>query len=63
MSDSEELVPGFDGESVPLAPERPEESIEWVVETYRKHQLKRVSLWLDESLGKRRKSNFLLQET
>lgn len=60
MSGEEELVPGFDGESVPLAPERPEESIEWVVETYRKHQLKRVTLWLDEALGKRKRSKSLI---
>ena len=52
MSGTEELVPGFDGESVPLVPERPEESIEWVIDTYRKHQLKRVSCWLDETLPK-----------
>ncbi len=52
MSSAEELVPGFDGEKVPLAPERPEESIEWVVDTYRKHQLKRVSRWLNETLPK-----------
>ena len=52
MSGAEELVPGFDGETVPLAPERPEESIEWVVDTYRKHQLKRVSRWLNETLPK-----------
>ena len=52
MSGAEELVPGFDGEKVPLAPERPEESIEWVVDTYRKHQLKRVSRWLNETLPK-----------
>ncbi len=52
MSGAEELLPGFDGEKVPLAPERPEESIEWVVDTYRKHQLKRVSRWLNETLPK-----------
>jgi serine/threonine-protein kinase len=60
MSDAEELIPGFDGESVPLAPERPEESIDWVVETYRKHQLKRVSHWLDDSLGKGRRGKTLI---
>jgi formylglycine-generating enzyme required for sulfatase activity len=56
MSGAEELVPGFEGEKVPLASERPEESIEWVIETYRKHQLKNVSLWLDEALGKGKRS-------
>ena len=60
MSEAEELVPGFDGEEVPVARERPEESIEWVVEIYRKHQLKRVSLWLDEALGKGRRSKTLI---
>jgi hypothetical protein len=63
MSDAEELVPGFDGESVPLAPERPEESIEWVVETYRKHQLKKVSLWLDKTLGRGKRSKSLIPFT
>jgi hypothetical protein len=56
MSDTEELVPGFDGESVPLVPERLEESIEWVIDTYRKHQLKRVSCWLAETLPKGKRS-------
>jgi hypothetical protein len=60
MSGAEELVPGFEGEQVPLAPERPEESIEWVVEIYRKHQLKKVSLWLDEALGKGKRSKTLI---
>jgi hypothetical protein len=60
MSEAEELVPGFDGDEVPVARERPEESIEWVVEIYRKHQLKRVSLWLDEALGKGRRSKTLI---
>ena len=60
MSGEEELVPGFDGEKLPLAPERPEESIEWVVDTYRKHQLKRVSHWLDETLPKGKRSKTLI---
>jgi hypothetical protein len=60
MSGEEELVPGFDGESVPLAPERPEESIEWVIETYRKHQLIRVTQCLDEALGKRKRSKSII---
>ena len=63
MTGEEELVPDFEGEKVPLAPERPEESIEWVVETYRKHQLKKVSLWLDEALGKRKRSKSLIPVT
>ncbi len=60
MSEAEGLVPGFDGEEVPVARERPEESIEWVVEIYRKHQLKRVSHWLDEALGKGKRSKTLI---
>lgn len=60
MSETEGLVPGFDGEEVPVARERPEESIEWVVEIYRKHQLKKVSHWLDEKLGKGRRSKTLI---
>ena len=63
MTGEEELIPGFDGEQVPLAPERPEESIEWVVETYRKHQLKMVSLWLDETLGKGKRGKALIPVT
>ncbi len=60
MSEAEGLVPGFDGEEAPVAPERLEESIEWVVEIYRKHQLKRVSNWLDEALAKgKRKPLFI----
>ena len=62
MSEAEELVPGFDGEEVPIVRERPEESIEWVVEIYRKHQLKRVSLWLDETLPKGRRSKTLIPQ-
>jgi hypothetical protein len=60
MSEAEGLVPGFDGEEVPVARERPEESIEWVVEIYRKHQLKKVSFWLDEALAKGRRSKTLI---
>ncbi len=56
MSDAQELVPGFDGDKTPLVPERPEESIEWVVATYRKHQLKRVSDWLGETQAKGKKA-------
>lgn len=57
---NETLVPGFDGEEVPFAPGRLEESLEWVVEVYRKHQLKRVSHWLDEALVKGRRSKTLI---
>ena len=51
------LVP-FD---LPVAPERREESMEWVIETYRKHQLVKVTSWLDENLGKGRRNKILIQ--
>lgn len=60
MSEGQGLIPGFDGEELPLVPERPEESIEWVVEVYRKHQLKKVSHCLDEVLGKGKRSKSLI---
>ena len=63
MSDTEGLVPGFEGEGVPVARERPEESIEWVVETYRIHQLKIVSQWLDDNLTKGKRSKTLIPVT
>jgi hypothetical protein len=62
MSAAEELVPGFDGDKVPVASERPEESIEWVIDTYRKHQLKRVSHWLNETLPKGKRSKTLIPQ-
>jgi len=62
MSSEEDLAPGFDGEKVPVASERPEESIEWVIETYRKHQLKIVTNWLDESLPKGNRRNILIPQ-
>mgnify|MGYP001170705682 CR=1 FL=1 len=54
MEDTEGLVPLSDGEDLPVAPERPEESLEWVIATYRKHQLNQVASWLNENLGKNR---------
>ncbi len=63
MSTEEGLVPGFDGEKVPLASERPEESIEWVIDTYRKHQLKIVSRCLDETLPKGKRHKTLIPMT
>ncbi|MZG30121.1 MAG: SUMF1/EgtB/PvdO family nonheme iron enzyme [Nitrospinae bacterium] len=63
MSDTDGLVPGFGGEEVPLAPERLEDSIDWVVETYRKHQLKKVSNWLDEVLTKGKRNKTLIPWT
>ena len=52
MDDIEGLVPSSEGESLPVAPVRPEESLEWVIETYRKHQLNKVTSWLNDNLGK-----------
>ena len=54
MDDIEGLVPLSEGDDLPVAPERLEESLEWVIKTYRKHQLDRVTSWLNEKLGKSR---------
>ncbi len=62
MSAAEEIVPGFDGDKVPVAAERPEESIEWVIDTYRKHQLKIVSQWLNETLPKGKRNKTLIPQ-
>ncbi len=63
MNDIEGLVPLSDGEELPVAPERPEESLEWVIETYRKHQLPQVTSWLNEDLGKGRRNKTLIPLT
>ena len=55
MDDIEGLVPLSDGDDLPVAPERLEESLEWVIDTYRKHQSNRVTSWLNENLGKGRR--------
>lgn len=60
MDDIEGLVPLSEGENLPVAPERPEESLDWVIETYRKHQLTKVTSWLNENLGKGRRNKTLL---
>lgn len=60
MDDIEGLIPLSEGDDLPVAPERPEESLEWVIETYRKHQLKLVTLWLNENLGKGRRNKTLI---
>ncbi len=60
MDDIEGLVPLSEGENLPVAPERLEESLEWVIQTYRKHQLNRVTSWLNENLGKGRRNKTLL---
>ena len=60
MDDIEGLVPSSEGESLPVAPVRPEESLEWVIETYRKHQLNKVTSWLNDNLGKGRRNKTLI---
>ena len=47
-------------EEVPVVQPHPDESPEWVISTYRKHQLKRVSAWLDESLGKGKRGKYCI---
>ena len=55
MSETNDLpVPRPAGDESPVVQTKLEESQEWVVETYRKHQLKIASAWLDESLGENR---------
>jgi len=60
MDDIEGLVPLSDGEDLPVAPERPEKSMDWVIETYRKHRLNKVTAWLNENLGKGRGKKTLI---
>jgi len=60
MDDIEGLVPLSEGDKLPVSPERLEESLDWVIDTYRKHQFNKVTSWLNESLGKgRRKKNLI----
>ncbi len=55
MSETNDLpVPQPEEERAPVAQPKPEESPDWVIETYRKHQLKRVTAWLDQALGEGR---------
>lgn len=55
MSETNDLpVPRPSGDESPVIQTKLEESQEWVIETYRKHQLKLVSAWLDENLGEKR---------
>jgi len=55
MSDTNDLpVPRPEGDETPVVQTKLEESQEWVIDTYRKHQLKIVSSWLDENLGENR---------
>lgn len=60
MDDIEGLVPLSEEENLPVAPERPEESLDWVIETYRKHQLIKVTSWLNENMGKGRRNKTLI---
>ena len=56
MSETNELpVPLPEDEESALVSARPEESREWVVNTYRKHQQVRTSSWLDQVLGEGRR--------
>jgi len=49
------------GDATPVVQPKQEESWEWVIETYRKHQLKIVSGWLDSALGEgKRSKNYIL---
>ena len=55
MSETNDLpVPKPSGDEAPVVQTKLEESQEWVIETYRKHQLKIVSSWLGENLGEKR---------
>ncbi len=57
MSETNDLpVPRPEGDELPVVQPKLEESQEWVIETYRKHQLKIVSVWLDEALGEGKRS-------
>ena len=59
MDDIEGVIP-LSGEKLPVAPDRLEESLEWVIETYRRHRLVQVTSWLDENLGKGRRNKTLI---
>jgi len=52
MNETNELpVPLPDDDGSALVGARPEESREWVINAYRKHQQVRTSNWLDNVLG------------
>ncbi|MFQ5449155.1 MAG: SUMF1/EgtB/PvdO family nonheme iron enzyme [Nitrospinaceae bacterium] len=52
MSETNDLpIPRPDSDESPVVQPKLDESREWVIDTYRKHQLQRVSAWLDASLG------------
>ena len=61
MSESKDLpVPRPDAQ-VPQAPQRLEESVEWVIETYRKHMLADVTRELNHRLGESRDADAYME--
>jgi len=54
MSESKDLPVPRSEDQVPQAPQRLEESAEWVIETYRKHMLAEVTAELNDRLGESR---------
>ena len=55
MSETNDLpVPSPAGDEAPVVQPKLEESQEWVIDTFRKHQFTAVSAWLDETLGEGR---------
>ncbi len=51
MSESKDLPVPRSEDQVPQAPQRLEESAEWVIETYRKHMLAEVTAELNHGIG------------
>ena len=54
MSDKKDITLARSGEKIPKRQSRPEESQDWVISTWRRHQLFLVSAELDEKLGEGR---------
>jgi len=55
MSETNDLpVPIHVGDELPVVQSKLEESQGWVIKTFRKHQLKAVSAWMDATLGEGR---------
>ena len=54
MSESKDLPVPRPEDQIPQAPQRLEESVEWVIETYRKHMLADVTSELNHRLGESR---------
>ncbi len=62
MSETNDLpVPKPSGDESPVVQTKLEESQEWVIDTYRKQQLKIVTVWLDENLGEQRSGKSHIQ--